>query len=417
MGYTHGTTMNDEFRTCTQCGETLPNTREYFKWNNKSQITSAKCKKCCSKNNKERNLRMIEINKNKTLFYDGTKKCKTCGRDLPNNKLYFSIDLTCKSGLRNVCRECSPSEHGFLDLNYKVPEKWSDEDLNILKENYNHYTGRELQQLFFPNRTVRAIECEAGVLGFNTGKDERAKQVRSELQKEIAIKYIAYQPMSEEAKKKLSEFRREYYKTHDSWAKGIKLSPERCKQISERMKGKWSGEKNPRHINPLKGEDNGRWKGGINKTYFELRSDTKEWQQESMKLCDYKCVITGEGFDNVHHTTAFRDIVDEAFEITQIDIKEHVADYTTEDFNTLRNMCNVLHDIYGYGACINKDIHKLFHDTYGYTNFTPFDFLEFIYDIDSGKYMEWFNNNNYEIHINTKYVVYLEDIILNIKSA
>lgn len=28
--------------------------------------------------------------------------------------------------------------------------------------------------------------------------------------------------------------------------------------ISEQMKGKWAGDKNPRHINPLNGELNGR---------------------------------------------------------------------------------------------------------------------------------------------------------------
>lgn len=417
MGYTHGTTMNDEFRTCTQCGETFPNTREYFSWNNRSQITSAKCKKCNSKNNKERRLKMIEINKDKSLFYDGTKTCKTCKRELPNNKLYFPIDLSCKTGLRNVCRECCPSEYGFLKQDYKPCEKWSDEDLKLLKDNYNHYTGKELQKLFFPNRTVRAIESEADILGFNTGKDERAIQVKSEIQRETALKYIAYQPMSEEVKKKLSEFQREYYKTHDSWAKGIKLSPERCKQISERMKGKWSGDKNPRHLTPLNGELNGRWKGGINKTYTELRSESKDWQRKSMDFCDYKCVITGGGFDNIHHTTAFRDIVDQVFELTNICIKEQVCDYTDDEFSILRKACHDLHIMYGYGACINKDVHKLFHDTYGYTQFAPYNFLEFIYDIDSGKYDVWFSENNYKKNINQKYIEYLESILLNLESA
>ena len=417
MGYTHGTTMNDEFRTCTQCGETFPNTREYFTWNNRSQRTSAKCKKCNSKNNKERRLKMIEINKDKSLFYDGTKTCKTCKRELPNNKLYFPIDLSCKTGLRNVCRECCPSEYGFLKPDYKPCKKWSDEDLKLLKDNYNHYTGKELQKLFFPNRTVRAIESEANILGFNTGKDERAIQVKSEIQREIALKYIAYQPMSEEVKKKLSEFQKEYYKTHDSWAKGIKLSPERCKQISERMKGKWSGDKNPRHLTPLNGELNGRWKGGINKTYTELRSESKDWQQKSMGFCDYKCVITGGGFDNIHHTTAFRDIVDQVFELTNIGVKEQVCDYTDDEFSILRKACHDLHIMYGYGACINKDVHKLFHDTYGYTQFTPYNFLEFIYDIDSGKYDVWFSENNYKKNINQKYVEYLEGILLNLESA
>lgn len=413
MGYTHGTSVDAEFRTCTCCNKTFPNSIEYFRFDKKKNNYLSQCRECCSKKNKEKRLKKIEENKNKSLFYEGTKKCICCRRDLPNNKLYFVIDLSCVSGLRNKCRECDPKAGRFLEMDYKVSEKWTEEDLQILKENYNHYTGKELKELFFPNRTIRAIESQADVLGYNTGKDERVKQIHSEIQREIALQHIAFKTLSEETRKKLSEYRKEYYKTHDAWNKGIKLSPERCKQISERQKGKWAGDKNPRHLNPLVGENNGRWKGGINNTYFELRSDTKDWQQESMSFCGYRCVITGGEFDNVHHTTPFRDIVDEAIDKTNIEVKPQVKDYTNEEFEILRNQCKELHNVYGLGACLNETIHKLFHDTYGYTKFTPYNFLEFVYDISYGKYNEWFIDNDLMININDKYIKYLESIVLN----
>lgn len=50
--------------------------------------------------------------------------------------------------------------------------------------------------------------------------------------------------------------------------------------------------------------------------------------------------------------------------------------------------------LYGYGACINKEVHKLFHDNYGYTKFSPFDFLDFLYRIDVGEFDAWFKENN-----------------------
>ena len=181
--------------------------------------------------------------------------------------------------------------------------------------------------------------------------------------------------------------------------------------------GYWEGNKNPRHLNPLNGELNGRWKGGINNTYFELRSDTKDWQKKSMEFCKYKCVITGENFDNVHHTTAFKDIVDEAFTITKFNVKQKVQDYDSEDFEILRQVTMQLHNLYGLGACIQKDVHKLFHDTYGYTKFTSYSFLEFLYDIDNGKYNEWFKANNLNININYDYVEYLESTLLLMESA
>lgn len=416
MGYTHGTSVNAEFRTCTCCGETFPNTHKYFNWSNSIHNYVATCKSCQSIQNKERRLKKIEENKNKSLYYDGTRKCKKCGRDLPNNRLYFSIDLSCKDGLRNVCRECNPKEHGFISEGYIPTEKWSERDLQLLKDNYKDYTNRELQIKFFPNRTTRAIECEAQVMGWN-GKSEEALQRARMSQANIVRDLMTGRVISEEWRNNISKSRKEYYKTHDGWWKGKKRSLEQCKQMSERMKGHWSGDKNPRHLNPLNGELNGRWKGGINNTYVELRSDTKEWQQESMKFCGYKCVVTGGEFDNVHHTTAFRDIVDESFDITKFDIKPKVQDYDQEEFEILRNVIKELHFEYGYGACIQKDIHKLYHDKYGYTKFSPYSFLEFLYDIDNGKYNKWFDDNNLNININYEYVNYLESTLLRLESA
>lgn len=417
MGYTHGFTNSDEFRVCTKCDKKLPNTNEYFGYaNKKTGRLNAVCKNCISIINKEKRQKIIEYNKNKGLFYDGTRHCKKCGRDLPNNKLYFPIDLACLDGLRNVCRECSKKESGFLDPNYKVFDKWSDEEDSILRKYYKDFTGEEIKELFLPNRSIRAIECHAGVLNIQ-GKSYDG-QVRANIARSMKCSEKLHgRTITEEARKKISETKKEYYKTHDSWWKGRKRSSEQCKAISERMKGKWAGDKNPRHINPLNGELNGRWKGGILPTYTELRSDTKDWFNESMEFCDYKCVITGGEFDNVHHTTAFRDIVDEVFKLTGIKVKQQVCDYSEDEFQYLRDELKDLHIIYGFGACINKDVHKLFHDNYGYTKFSPYDFLDFVYRIDIGEFDEWFNENNLQININYDYVEYLESTLTAIAES
>lgn len=411
MGYTHGTSIDSDTRKCTKCGKEFPNTNEFFSYANKKiGRLNAVCKECQKIINKEKRLETIEKNKNKDLFYKGTRHCKKCNRDLPNNKLYFPIDLSCVDGLRNVCRECSNKEAGFLDPNYTVYEKWTDEENNILFKYYKDFTGEELHNLFLPNRTIRSIECHAGTLGLQ-GKNYDAK-VRANLSRSLKnSEKLKGRTLSDESRKKISDTKKEYFKTHDGWWKGKKRSKEQCKQISERQKGKWAGNKNPRHLNPLNGELNGRWKGGILPTYIELRSDTKEWFNDSMKFCEYKCVITGKNFDNVHHTTPFRDIVDEVFEITKVEVKQKVCDYTDIEFSQLRETLKELHNLYGYGACINKEVHKLFHDNYGYTNFSPFDFLDFLYRIDVGEFDEWFKENNLVININYKYVEYLESTL------
>ena len=411
MGYTHGVSINSKNRTCTKCNKEFPNTNEYFSYADKrTGILNAVCKTCQSILNRERREQIIEQNKEKDLFYDGTRRCKKCQRDLPNNKLYFPIDLACIDGLRTVCRECSKKGAGFLDPNYIPPQKWSKEEDDLIIKNYHDYTGKELHEKFFPNRSIRAIETHADLLGIAWKTEETYKRSR-EFQAKIVAKKLKGCDFGQEWRDKISATKKEYYKTHDGWWKGRKRSPEQCKAISERMKGKWSGDKNPRHINPLNGELNGRWKGGILSTYQELRSDTKDWFKESMDFCGYKCVITGGEFDNVHHTTAFREIVDQIFKITGINVKQQVCDYTNEELQTLRDELKELHRIYGYGACINKEIHKLFHDNYGYTKFSPFDFLDFIYRIDIGEFDKWFAKNNLKIKINYDYVNYLESTL------
>ena len=218
---------------------------------------------------------------------------------------------------------------------------------------------------------------------------------------------------SESWRKNLSISINKYYKTHDGWWKGKTKSEEFRKMVGDRKRkeGNWLGDKNPRHINPLNGELNGRWKGGVNGIYRELRSDTKEWIKESIEFSHYKCVITGEHFDSVHHTTPFRDIVTEVFKCTGIEIKPKVGDYDESELDNLRNKLKELHSYYGIGAAINKDVHKLFHDTYGYFGCTPDNFFDFIQDIQSGKYDNWFNENNLEININENYINYLSSTL------
>lgn len=199
------------------------------------------------------------------------------------------------------------------------------------------------------------------------GKTYETIQKGREIAANASVLITRGRSLTDEQKLAISLKNKEYYRTHIPYWLGKKRSEEQRKQISERMKGKWAGDKNPRHLNPLNGEANGRWKGGINQTYAELRSETKDWQKDSMEFCNYHCVITGGSFDNIHHVVAFRDIVDEVFKNTGIEIRERVLDYSSEDFSMLRTQTRFLHTIYGFGACIQKDVHKLYHDTYGYT--------------------------------------------------
>lgn len=394
-------------KICTECKRELPLDSDHFdhKCTTKDGFT-ARCKECVGRKFTDH---LTHIPK------DGYKFCKKCGRELPNTFQYFPGDKSCKNGLRNVCRECDSSYSGFLKDDYEAPSLWAKEESALLKTIYQDYTGEELHNNFFPNRSIRAIESHASILGCAGKSDETFERARKSQTNKVSTLFTG-RHMSEETKNKLSNSRKKYYETHNSWWLGKKRSEKQCKQISQRLKesGQWKGDLNPRHINPLNGPNNGRWLGGITNFYFELRSDTKDWINESIKFCDYKCVISGGDFNEVHHTTPFRDIVNDSFEICELDKRQTVSDYTSEEFDALTNALQDLHNVYGYGACLNKDIHILFHNEYGRINFDAYNFLDFIHRIENGEFSDWFEHNKIEININHGYINYLENLLLKI---
>lgn len=363
---------------------------------------------------------MNEIVKQKYghLFYEGTKECPRCGKELPNNYYYFPPDKNYETGLRNICRVCDKKYAGYLDEDFEPAKRWTKKELQLLKDNYELYENADLIKKFFPDRTIKSIATQAYLLGIANKSDEVKRKFYDRRNKIVSQKSKG-KVLSEETKKKLSISIREYYKTHDGVMKGKKLSKEQCQKISERRKkeGAWQGNSNPRHINPLFGSNNGRWNGGVLGINEKLRVAASPWRNSSMEFCNYKCVITGGAFMNIHHTTPFNKMLDMSFELTGINKKKTVGDYTDDELDKITTALLDLHTIYGYGACINKDVHKLFHDTYGYISFTPNNFLEFIERIKRGEFDKWFLDNNLEININEDYVIYLENLCRNTEVA
>lgn len=392
----------DGHKLCSSCNRTLPANSDYFnhKHDTKDGFTNW-CKECLGRKFTDHLTRIPK---------DGYKFCKKCNRELPANQMYFPTDNSCIGGIRSVCRECDRKYGKFLDKMPQKSELWTKEDLDLLKSIYADYTNEEIIEKFFPNRTIRSLESTADKYGFS-GKSEETYKRSCVIRGIKCSEKNKGRVMSDETKQKLSVIRKEYYKTHSSPMKGKKLSDERRREISLRNQGKWSGNNNPRVLNPFKGKDNPNWKGGITALYQELRSDTKQWLLDSAEFTSYNCVITGLNFDNVHHLYPFKDIVNDVFNNIGIDKRKNISEYSNEDELTIRNELIRLHKLYGYGASLNKEVHKLFHDLYGYTNTNYNDFLEFIKRIELGEFSQWFNENSLPIKINYDYVNYIKELL------
>lgn len=389
----------DGLKKCNLCQRILPADTDHFYL--KPDTKDGFCNRCIECLGRKFRNKLTHIPK------DGCKFCIKCDRELPNNYLYFPIDKTCKSGLRNVCRECMNGH--FMSDDYTPIQKWNDEENQLFIERYPHYTNDELIIDFYPDLSLKQINDRAYHLrtrqNINLYKTtETLLRYRSQhgdlISGEYAPNYSI--PMFYDARIKLSKSLQEYYKTHDGTRKGVKCTDEERKIYSEivRARKQWVGNKNPRHINPLSGSENGNWKGGLKPLSSYLRDYIREWKEMSMQICDYKCVVTGGDFNNIHHLYNFSKIVNEAFSELNFTEFKQIGEYSYDDLNKIVNMVNVLHNKYGLGLCLNKTIHKLYHDNFGYSDNNNQQFIEFIHNLENGVYDEFLYNNNIKLCIN-----------------
>jgi hypothetical protein len=130
-------------------------------------------------------------------------------------------------------------------------------------------------------------------------------------------------------------------------------------------------------IDAMSGENHPFWKGGISNTESYLRHNLIEWKKDSLRESEYKCVITGDKFDNIHHLYSFNLIIEEVLEENNIKLHKQINEYSDEELELLIEKVLIHHYDYPLGVCLREDVHKLFHSIYGYGNNTPEQFYEF----------------------------------------
>src|SRR5690606_28991677 len=117
--------------------------------------------------------------------------------------------------------------------------------------------------------------------------------------------------------------------------------------------------------------------GGVSSIQSYFRDKLIDWKKESMKSCDYKCVVTNDVFDDIHHLYSFHSILENTLKILEINIRDSISEYNSKELKIIEDKLIEEHSKYPLGVCLRKDIHQLFHNLYGNTNNTPEQFYEF----------------------------------------
>jgi len=270
------------------------------------------------------------------------KYCKSCNRYLPCSLDYFPKDESCTDNLRNVCRECK-GEKFKVDSNV---HRWTDEEVNILLKYYCHLTNNELHITYLRNINIDKIIKKAN---------------RLSLYKTEKTLHRCFQEIATINSNRLIEL------------------------------NKWIGNDNPKYNSQRFGELNPNYKGGISSLYQELRRNIKQWKLDSMENCNYKCILIGKRFDNIHHLYSFDNIIQDTLKETGLILYNNISDYTEIELKMLIDKCLEIHYRHPLGVCLSENVHLRFHMEFGYGNNTVGQFEEFINNYYKGKYQDLLN--------------------------
>lgn len=362
-------------KKCSKCNEFYPmNTDYYFKGKSFNDGYQKVCKVCSGYNFTQK------------ICKEGYRICKKCKRELELTRIYFP-KFQNEKDFRWICRECG-KDGKFMNKNYEYHRNWTKDENERFKSLYPYYTNEKLIELFYPEETNKSLMDRAYKLNINKTEEARKEGYKQQSIK-VSIK-LKGREFSEEHKKKISETKKRLYK------EGVLISPwlgrivteEERKRLRERNKGKWRGKNNPQYGIDRSGANNTNWKGGITPLYKYLRKSINDWKEKSMENCEHRCVLSGTWFDEIHHLVPFRDIVNEVFRELGIEEKKEIRDYSEDVLSKIENTIKEKHMLYGLGVCLNKDIHKLFHDLYGYTGINAEMFEEFKNKYKQGKFNE-----------------------------
>jgi hypothetical protein len=147
------------------------------------------------------------------------------------------------------------------------------------------------------------------------------------------------------------------------------------------------------------GENSHLWKGGISPLQQYLRKKIDDWRYDSMRDCNFKCVITGENFDIIHHQYSFAKLLEETLKELKYDIYKNINEYSQEQLLNIENRLLEIHYRYPLGVCLKENLHKLYHSLYGEGNNLPIEFEEFKTRLRLGEFNNFLEENNLKLII------------------
>lgn len=231
----------------------------------------------------------------------------------------------------------------------KTRKKWTENEIKIIFENYENIPMQELL-LLLPNRTINSIKSFAkryNLISYNYKNNN--------VWKDDEINYIK-----------------------NNW----ELFPDKI--IADNLNRTFRAVK-------AKREELGFYRQDMESNSYPtlskyLRGQNQKWKNDSMKNCNYKCVLTGNKDFEIHHLYGISNIINDILNKYEEYKDKEFSKYTDYDLSFILEKFIEEQSKYPLGECVDKKIHVLFHSMYGQYYNTPEQWYKFKKDYVNGIY-------------------------------
>lgn len=313
----------------------------------------------------------IYVNKNTRFSEDDIAFLKEYYPKGDFEKIFKRFPNSSKQSICNICHKYN------IKADYYNKHKWTNEDLKILKDNYYTKTLEEISEMINYRHSTDAINSKA-LKYFNYSKD------RTWTDEEIKILKENYSLISVDDMVKILPKRTRQAIIKKANLLNIKSSftltfswnDEDTKYLIDNWEYMSDNElamalkKNKDSIAEKRLSLRLLRQHRYNEASYEnlqkyIRGNINTWKKDSMKKCNYQCVLTGSKNFEIHHIYSFSKILLETIEENNLVLKDNFCDYTPQELSFILEKFTTKQNEYPLGVCIDKELHKQFHLIYG----------------------------------------------------
>lgn len=369
---------------CKMCGKDFEN------YNKDSKFCSRKCYDEFRRENSKLKVR----------------QCLMCGNNFQpsrSEQMFCSVECRIKSTenrIECICEYCGgiferkksevdKNKHHYCSIECRNNAMWwSDDDTEILRENYGKISYNKMINLFSTPKTAEEIKRRAVYIGLTSSRKWSSDEIK------ILIDNYSDKPINEVME--LLPNRTKQSILRQAYARNLKsffyINHKYTEEEDDYLKNNYLSKTNEELGIILNRSPNGISQhllllglyrpvdiNNYNTISTYIRKRIYPWRNRVLEQQNYACELTGSTNNTVvHHIHGFNLILKEAIDEINFPIYDRLDLYSKKQLDTLLYTFLSIQDDYNSYICIDEKIHKHFHTIYGYGNNTKIQWNKFI---------------------------------------